>query len=383
MNNDSPYELLSPTGWAAPPKLFSFSSLQTVTSCPRRWQLLHSEWGIFSRFPERAHPTAIDGQIVHLALDRLSRALGRRGRPAIGSLEFQAAASECGFWSLFDEQVTEWNSRAARHPRTGPGFLIRTAPRELANRAVRLLREQYRPGATKALDVHSAGVGTGSIADRFHREGALSEVRLNHPTLLLTGTLDLVFRDADGETVVVDFKTGTAKDTHRDQLLLYAMLWWRCSSRAPAKIAVQYLASGWEEPISDLDMTRVEERVALEINAALAALAQQPAPARPSQDCARCPVRARCDAGWPRVEPGPDLPGRTVDVELTVIATPTPTGFTGHRLDGRELPVVYDSAVGRTLPELTSGSRLRLIDAVPVEDGKAVEVRPWSEVFLL
>ena len=73
----------------------------------------------------------------------------------------------------------------------------------------------------------------------------------------------------------------------------------------------------------------------------------------------------------------------TVMQWLHPVTAPTPTGFTGQRRDGGELPVMYDYAVGRTLPEIRAGSRLRLIDAQPAEGGSAVEVRPWSELYVL
>ncbi len=384
MSSGSPYDMQAPSRWALPPKRFSFSSLQSVTSCPRRWQLLHSEWGSFSRFPEREHPAAMEGKIVHEALDMLSRALGRRGRPAVGSPEFQAAAAECGFWEFFSEKVVEWNARAAEHPRAGPGLVIRTAPRELANRAVRLLRERYRPGLGRAAQARGGPAPTGSsFGDALIREGMLSEVKLEHPSLLLMGILDLVLLDADGGSAIVDFKTGAAKDAHRDQLRLYAVLLWRHMGRVPASIAIQYLDESWEEVVSETALAREEERVAAAIDAALAALAKQPGPAIVSQECARCPVRARCDEGWSRAESNRDLSGRTADLELTIVSTPTPTGFTGRRRDGSELPVVYEAAVGGTLPRTTEGARVRLTDVVPTKDSKAVEIRPWSEIFVL
>jgi hypothetical protein len=181
----------------------------------------------------------------------------------------------------------------------------------------------------------------------------------------------------------VDFKTGAAKDSHRDQLLLYAMLWWRVTGLAPVRIEVQYLKDGWAEAVAETELDRVEKSVGKEIDKAVAALSRQPGPARPGPDCARCPVRARCEEGWLHAEPGAALTGRTADCEVTVASAPTPTGFTGRRRDGRELPVVYDLAVGKTLPSLTAGTRLRLVDAVPTEEGKALEVRAWSECYLL
>jgi len=380
----TPYQLKVPSKWAPAPKRFSFTSLQTIGSCPRRWQLVQSAWGTSPRFPERWHPSAVEGQIVHEALDRLSRALSLVGRPPVGSPAFQAAATQCGFWEFFAAQVETWNAKAADHPRKGPGFVIRTAPRELANRAIRLFREQYQSGAPGPVHAETAvGAPPASLLARLHAAGALTEVWLDHPKLLFGGMIDLVALDSDAGVVVVDFKTGASKDAHRDQLLLYAMLWWRATGTVPARIEIQYLHDRWAAPVTKADLERTERGCAKDIAAAVQAIGRQPAPARAGADCARCPVRARCDDGWPHTEAGATLAGRTVDCEVTVTSAPTPTGFTSRRRDGRDLPVVYDAAIAQSLPPLSMGSRLRLIGAVPAADGKSLEVRPWSECYLL
>jgi CRISPR/Cas system-associated exonuclease Cas4 (RecB family) len=384
MTPNSPYDLREPSKWAQPPKQFSFSSLQTLAACPRRWQLLHSEWGVHPRFPDRAYPSAVEGQIVHEALDLLYRALGRAGRPPLGSADFNIAASSCDFWGFFTRQIDEWNSRAALHPRAGPGFVIRTQPRELANRAVRLFREQYRPGGQgTVVPKQESGAKAGSVMARLRRNGALSEVRLEHPTLPLGGVLDLV-SCGEGEAVsILDFKTGAAKESHRDQLLLYALLWWRVTGVRPARIAVQYLNDGWIEDVSEIELSRFERRVAEEISQLAETLSKHPARARAGQQCVHCPVRARCSEGWSYVEPAGALVGRTVDCEMSVSSQPVQTGFTGRRRDGREVSVVYDAAVAATLPILVPQGRIRVIDAVLGDGGKSIELRAWSECYLL
>jgi hypothetical protein len=201
--------------------------------------------------------------------------------------------------------------------------------------------------------------------------------------LPLVGILDFVVLEGDSAITVVDFKTGAAKDSHRDQLRLYAMLWWRATDLRPTCIEVQYLNDSWEEVVSNAKLEQVERSIGKEIEKAVEAISRQPGTARPSLECVRCPVRARCDDGWVHAEPGAALAGRTTDCEVTVASAPTPTGFTGRRRNGRELAVVYDVAVGKALPLLTSGTRLRLVDAVPTEEGKALEVRAWSECYLM
>jgi PD-(D/E)XK nuclease superfamily len=250
---------------------------------------------------------------------------------------------------------------------------------------VRLFREQYRPGGRRTLHAKPGGdLEADSVLLRLRRDGALSEVRLEHPALPLAGILDLVFLEEPSAVVIVDFKTGVAKDTHNDQLLVYAILWWRVTGQLPARIELQYLNDGWGETVSKADLERVERKIGKEIKSAVEALAQQPAPARPARDCARCPVRARCDDGWRYAEPAGAPTGRTADCEFTLSSAPTPTGFSARRRDGRNVSVVYDFAAGKTLLTLTTGSRLRLVDAVvAAEEGKTLEIRAWSECYLL
>ncbi len=187
MNALSLYELIAPTKWAEPPKVFSFSSLKTILECPRRWQLLHSEWGEHSRFPVRMHPAALEGQIVHAALDLLSRSLGRCGRPPIGSPSFQKALQACDFWVFFARKIKTWNHRLAEHPKAGPYFLLRVHPRELANRTIRLFRERYCAGITTS-NIPAPAMQS---VDVLSPASAVPPTRSTAPTTTKTATLML------------------------------------------------------------------------------------------------------------------------------------------------------------------------------------------------
>lgn len=144
MTGDLFYDLQEPTAWAQPPQTYSFSSLQSLRTCPRRWQLTHSAWGQHASFPERPQPAAIEGRIIHQALDLLARELGRHGRPPIASAAFRESVDRCGFWPFFATQVDIWNRRLAAHPRAGPRDVLRSKPRDLANQAISLFRDRYQ-----------------------------------------------------------------------------------------------------------------------------------------------------------------------------------------------------------------------------------------------
>ncbi len=375
------YELQGPTAWADPPSMWSSTSLDDVEACPRRWQLLRSRWGDFDRFPVRPHPAAIEGQIVHEALDRLTRACGQRGNPAFGSADFAAALIDADFFPSFARSVAEWQSRLAAHPRPGPAFRLRASAEELANRAVRMFREQYKPGedsVSQAAEPVSAADGIGAL---LRRKRALSEVRLEHPTLPFIGVLDRV--QLVSESVeIVDFKTGRPSAKHHQQLLRYALLWWRVAGDLPVRVIAQYLDGIESWPVKDAPLAEVEADLATKLPVLAGALLDHPAPAKAGAGCLVCPVRARCDPGWAVGEEAARLDGRG-DAELVVTAKAGEYGFLGRSGAGAEVAVTYDAAVGRLLPPLVDGRTVRILEGVWKERESQLEIKTWTEIFVV
>lgn len=374
------YELRAPSAWASPPDVWSSSSLDEVGACPRRWQLLRSRWGKHERFPVRPHPAAIEGIIVHDALDRLTRACGKRGNPAFGTAAFTEAAGEADFFGGFAKAVAEWQARLAEHPRPGPLFRLRTGSQELANRAVRMFREQYRPGAGGGgAGATVAGRGPGNLTALLRAKGALSEVRLRHPTLPFVGVLDRIQLMNDG-VEVVDFKSGKASTNHKAQLARYALLWWRVTGELPRRGTVQYLDAyaSWDVDPNGLEM--VEAAVAESITALTSQLEAQPAPANPGPVCSRCPVRARCDDGWAYGEEIARTEGRG-DAQLTVSGAQGPHGFLARDMSGNEVAIVHEAALASLVPALGVGQVVRVVDGLRKE--KELEIRAWTEVYLV
>ncbi len=387
---DAPfYGLRQPTVWAPLPKTFSFSSLQGLKGCPRRWQFIRSAWGEYDRFPERPQPAAIEGGIIHEALDLLAKEVGRCGRPAIESKQFARALARSKFWEFFADQVNAWNARLKTHPRAGPRYVLRTSPRDLANQTVRLFREQYQPSGehadvlTEPTTPPEPTASGPDLLSRLHARRALTELQLRHPSLPLTGVLDMVSVDDTGVTTIVDFKTGVQKPAHEEQLRIYAMLWWRVTGEQPGRVAVQYLDTRWQESVSERDLIAAESAVVDDIRRASEELVRRPAAARTGHDCQWCPVRARCDEGWTWVQQSKGQATGIVSLQVAVASEPTDAGFLATRDDLEEVAIVFDSAVSRMLPPLGPGDRLRIVDAVLREKGKEVQLLPWTEVYVL
>ncbi|WP_225781278.1 PD-(D/E)XK nuclease family protein [Xenophilus sp. Marseille-Q4582] len=376
------YELQGPTGWAAPPSMWSSTSLDDVEACPRRWQLMRSRWGEFEGFPVRPHPAAIEGQIVHEALDRLTRACGQRGNPAFGSAEFSAALNDADFFPCFARAVIEWQQRLTAHPRPGPAFRLRASGEELANRAVRMFREQYKPDDQVASQAAERATDTpADVKALLKHKRALSEVKLTHPKLPFLGILDRVQHTGEG-IEVVDFKTGKPSDKHRKQLLHYALLWWRKTGDAPVRVSAQYLDGVESWPVTRGALEDVEADLVKKLPMLTDALGVHPAAAKPGTGCHTCAVRARCAAGWAVGEEAALVDGRG-DAELVVKAKAGDHGFLARSRTGAEIAVVYEAPVAKLLPEHVEGQVLRVLDGVWKEKRTQLELKAWTEVFVV
>lgn len=351
------YELQNPTEWAEPPSTWSSTSIDDVEVCPRRWQLLHSRWGEFDRFPVRPNPAAMEGQIVHHALDRLTRACGQRGNPVFGSAEFSAALADSDFYPGFTRALVEWQQRLNVHPRPGPAFRPRASAEALANCAVRMFREQYKPGRFTSQTAECAPATTADVKSRLQDKRALSEVKITHPGLPFLGILDRVQLASDG-VEIIDFKTGRPSEKHRRQLLRYALLWWRTTGEAPVQIRAQYPDDVQSWPVTREALVAVEADLARRIPLLVDTLRMRPALAKASADCHACSVRVRCADGWALGEEAARADGRG-DAELAVMAKSGGHGFLARSRSGAQVAVVYEAHVAGTLPECVAGRVFR------------------------
>ena len=376
------YELQAPTEWTAPPSVWSSTTMDDIEMCPRRWQLLRSRWGEYDRFPERPSLAAIEGQIVHDALDRLTRACGQLGNPEFSSAKFAAALTDAAFFPGFTRAVAAWQLRLAAHPRAGPAFRIRASPQELANRAVRMFREQYKPkGQGASQEVERIKDALPDVKSLLRQRRAISEVKLTHPNLPFIGVLDRVHESSLG-IEIVDFKTGKPSEKHRQQLQRYALLWWRTTGDPPVRITAQYLHGAESWPVTQGTLMLVEADLAEKIPLLTYALRARPAAATPGTGCHACPVRARCAVGWAVAEEAALVDGRG-DAELVVTADLGSHGFLARSRSGAEVAVVCEAAVAKLLPEHRDGQVLRILNGVWKEKRCQLEIKAWTEVFVV
>lgn len=383
------YRLAGPSVWAEPPRAYSYSSLRSMKQCLRRWQLMSSTYGDLPRCPERQQEATAIGIIVHELLSRLFQAMALAGYPAIGSSEFRAALSRLDLMADARRRLDEVRAQAAVNPRAG-AFQVKATELAVYNKVAQAFRAEYArvaalprpalaPAPEDAVVPDVAPPGSPRLRE-LCRQGFLSEEQVRHPALPLVGTIDLLVRRA-GQTVVLDFKTGAVRSEHRDQLVLYALLWWRSTGDLPARMEVRYGSVVEDWAVSEEELAALESDLLTTMAKLQADLGLRPAAASVGPHCAGCPVRQYCAPYWREGSPeAPVVEGARVDVEIVASGAITGAGLVGRDRGGREVTVVFDEELGLFHGPFASGERLRILGA-QVERGGVLRLTPATEVF--
>jgi PD-(D/E)XK nuclease superfamily len=375
------YRLTGPSAWRTTVDQVSHSSLTALERCPRQWQLLRSEWPDFGSFPQRRHRGTIEGTIVHETLDRIFRAMALRGLPKPGTTTFRAVMAELDVVGGLRREINAWNEEVAAHPRAAL-LRMQTTERALYNKVAELFQAEYArvdPGIGVACETSSPH-GDRDALTLLRNRGVLTEWNVAHPTLPVRGQIDLIRRDAQG-TCLVDFKTGTPKPEYRDQLALYALLWWRSTGELPVATELRHPRGCDAFPVERENLVSLESGLATRIANARAALAQTPATARTGEHCGLCDVRPFCDDYWrasPQKRARKTTGPQYADLEVRVPDRVDGHGFVAE--DGRRhLSVVWDEEALLGEP-FTPGETLRIVGA-RIEDDDAVRLISTTEVF--
>lgn len=390
MPESSIYTCHGPSAWPEAPTRFSFSSLAAIEVCPLQWQLLNARYPGLARFPARPHPAAVEGDIVHQILDLLFKSLALVGLPEIGTTEFRKEVARLSIRVAVEELIAKHEARLASHPR-GAGFRLRVGAQQLVNQIIRLFRAEYSravPEPTSSGHEHPVKApkepSRAELCNLLNSRGAVSELRLEHPSLPFVGVIDLV-RMTDKGAVILDFKTGKDRPSHQDQVQIYAILWWRKTGRRPARTEVRYPAGVEAFSVNEEDLAADELKLGQRIDQVAGTLSAPAATARAGDQCRYCDVRQFCDLHWRRslevLSSGGTKPHSPIDIELTVDGQPSRNGFSATSGDGSTWSVVHATDGPKVHGPFNGGEVLRILSGRRVDSAGTIELMPWSEVF--
>ena len=101
------WRVLSPTAWPEAPLWMSFSTLIELEICPRRWALTAAKYSNLwnnRAYPSVPQPSALEGTVVHLSLQKITGALVENSCPSL--------VDESAILTLTHERPQPWTESA-------------------------------------------------------------------------------------------------------------------------------------------------------------------------------------------------------------------------------------------------------------------------------
>ncbi len=372
--------------WAAPPEWMSYSSLREVEECPRRWALRRSSYSrIWDRsgYPDLPALPTLVGDVVHLSLERILRALVEHGCDSPRSARAVEVLRECGgYTSIVGSAVQTTLAGLVTNPRAR-GRLSNYRS-ELNLRLPELRRRVQEIVSRSTLFPRSAdikGVDGGRPAGKLS-DGSHTEIEIRADAMRWLGRVDLLSLTPT-TCEIVDYKTGKVQEGHAEQLRTYALLWSRDTSLNPTarpatRLVVAYPTHDVTVDVpTEAQLDELDADLQLRTQAAREEIQRRPPHARPAPEvCSNCSVRQLCPEYWQYLAshagaaPGGSAEPVFGDAELRINSRQGPKswdvavvrGSSGSTSTSARLRSSDDSA------DLSSGSRIRLLNVLIQRD---------------
>ena len=410
---ESSWQVFRPSLWPEEPPWMSYSTLLDLEACPRRWALSAAEYPNVwegSGYPRPPQQAALEGTIVHLSLQKITRALVGSGCASLSGENAISTLRELGGYTAVILAGLQLALQPyERNPRAGPiieGIRRRLSARvpELRLRVQRLLTRI--PLTERRISESQTAVNHPAMKSRSKLvQGSYAEVEIRAIEMGWRGFADLLTL-SNTQCEIRDFKTGTPKQEHESQVRTYALLWARDSDLNPLgkladKLVLSYDGGDTQVPAPDEDeINSLEGELRRRTTEALASLQADPPEARPNpQNCKFCHVRHLCEEYWhlhARQQESHESPkSRFCDVQIGLTGQHGPRSWDGVIESGPDLEVGAPILLRATSPQfdLKPGQRVRLLNVhirvspeESIEEQQSIFVATMganSEAFLL
>ena len=308
----SSWHVIPPAVWPEPPPLMSYSTLSDLEACPRRWALSAAEYPrVWDEcgYPRPLQQAQVEGTIIHLSLQKITRALIERRCPSLFDESAISTLRELGGYTAI---VLSSLERALqpydRNPRAAPvlneiRYRLTAQIPAFRSKIQRLLTRIQPEKRLSGGSVNTDGRVEGESRSQLVH-GSYAEIELRAIALGWRGFADLLTLSS-AQCEIRDFKTGAPKQDHEFQIRTYALLWARDRDLNPNGRLADRLVLSYDEGDTEIpapskeEIRRLEEELRRRTADALATFRTDLPEARPSpQNCECCPVRHLCEEYW-------------------------------------------------------------------------------------
>ena len=298
------FRVLKPTKREKPSHL-SFSAIQEIESCPVKWIFSHSYYtDIAGAYPRKPVGAAINGQIVHRALEHFGTALDEASNPLPNSEQYFSVREAFSVRTVIRKEREHLFAGLVRNPRANLSLLEKEVEVDPCINAFKRLCGRYT-FSHATVSGYSDVRQQPFVGAHIHRPSGVAVppllcehwIELADPPIC--GRIDLVVTSNRGDSIV-DYKTGKQQPDHAEQLDFYALLWAKSHRRNIIARSVIY-SNGDRLDLGVLsaeELQNIARKCSRRSSSAMAAITNAP-PALPDGDkCKRCDVRQLCPQYW-------------------------------------------------------------------------------------
>ncbi len=389
------FTVITPSEWPAAPKMWHFSLLKEIETCPKQWALTSAEYPNLwdgHGYPPMANPRALAGQTVHATVSSVCNALSEAGCSHLSDVEvIQVLRKMGGFTAILTETIDRILDRQRSNPRMG--HLIERFRNDLVQ-DIPAMRQQVQRHLNRISLIPRASSLTGAPHGGKLWGGSYHELRLRDDSVSFVGIVDLL-QIENRRCTIWEFKTGVPSDQHSEQLRTYALLWAADKERNPDGIPVSRMLLSYDDHVEDVAPPDPDTLSSLRVDllkrreAALAAVSSTPPVANPvPEHCRFCSVRQLCSEYWvARMKWQEEGDGTWVDIEVKVGASRGPRSWDALVVAAtgipKETPVVLVLAQTISHTVLQKGMHVRLLNVRQGETEGVITVgiSATTEVF--
>jgi hypothetical protein len=311
------WRVTEPSEQAHAPEWMSFHVLKEGQRCPLSLALQRSSYRQLwdgSGYPTRPNAAAVSGIVVHEAAEAVLKELAEAGVSSLMQPTAMKVLKELGgFTKVLESSLGEFFAGQRNNPRFEQfrDDLFRNLhlklPQMRATLQALLVSHIWAPAASVAETQQkktSSLTREKSVQRTSLGSGTFVEIDLQDSQAKWRGRVDLLNVDDNG-CDITDLKSGVGLEEHKEQLLVYAMLWNKDTDRNPTQVPIrslQIVYANGAVAVAIPSQTQMQAfRTALIESSELvrSALNAPVVMANPSQaNCRYCPVKLLCGPYW-------------------------------------------------------------------------------------
>lgn len=306
MNYSTAFIVKEPLQWANPPITMTFSKLNQIEMCPRKWALTSSDYPEIwegNGYPETVSLSIIRGRVIHRCIETVLRELINKNFSCTDENIVTSLKGLGGLSLVIEESISKVISYYVKNPRANQHLnhfeiLLQEKKGDIREDIAILLSRNVDKSRSETKETFSRRKTKRLVC------GSYSEIRLVDEDLKWEGVADIIKITRD-TCEIRDIKSGLPREDHADQVRIYNYLWLNDKIKNPTakqatKLTISYIAEDVDvPPLKDSEIDAFRDELIARTKVAKEKVSKiRPKAITGVGKCCICSVRHLCNEYW-------------------------------------------------------------------------------------